>query len=448
MSEQKQGGSKNLFEAAKVGDIEFLNKYIEEGKDINVKSQSSDGEKALLTSMRLGKYEFAEKLIDAGADVNIQNFTLDTPLHYAAMEGNAKLCQKLAEKTKNKDVGNFNKTTPLHAAAASGNREAVEALISAGANPDKTNIYGKTALHLAAREGKENATKELIDSGADINKQDNAARTALHQAAVSGNKNITENLLKNNANLDIIDIWGNTPLHDALNVGNEELSSSLQSSKNVAFVNKEGETPLHIAALKNGSTATIGNLISREAPLNMQNHNDDTPSHNAAKSGNNEALEALKSAGAKQNLKNKQGLTPDKLSKVQEKFASSNVSLWGKIKQSLDSAITRGRQLVASIKNFASKSFNKAFAAEPSERAWKELDDRNPDDNSIIARGSSQDREIIASKSAGNSELGLNAKSTSKVKENNSRRRSEKRQRDNVISNELQQAKSIKLQKY
>ena len=75
--------------------------------------------------------------------------------------------------------------TPLHLAALWGEADAIAALVEAGADPNAWDEYGETPLHTAARHFfKADTIAALIEAGADPNARDEHGGTPLHAAAV------------------------------------------------------------------------------------------------------------------------------------------------------------------------------------------------------------------------------------------------------------------------
>jgi ankyrin repeat protein len=127
--------------------------------------------KDLWTAAKRGDVEAIERLVQDGHDVNAKKRTLN-------IEG----------------------STPLHIGAAAGQAEAVRALIKLGARVDAKDDRGGTPLRDAVAEGRGNVVSVLLDLGAKINEQDRTGHTALDIAALYGNEHLTELLLKRGAN--------------------------------------------------------------------------------------------------------------------------------------------------------------------------------------------------------------------------------------------------------
>ena len=85
--------------------------------------------------------------------------------------------------------------TPLHWAAISGNAAAIEALLGAGAQVDARAEDGVTPLHWAAQNGDAAAVEALLDAGAEVDARDGDGQTPLHLAAFSDSAAAVEALM-------------------------------------------------------------------------------------------------------------------------------------------------------------------------------------------------------------------------------------------------------------
>jgi ankyrin repeat protein len=73
--------------------------------------------------------------------------------------------------------------TPLHLAALRGDAEEVERLLNGGADPNVRDVFGRTPLHYAAARNHKAAAELLLSRGADPNAKDESGETPLDLAA-------------------------------------------------------------------------------------------------------------------------------------------------------------------------------------------------------------------------------------------------------------------------
>ncbi|KAJ8337169.1 hypothetical protein SKAU_G00383890 [Synaphobranchus kaupii] len=90
--------------------------------------------------------------------------------------------------------------TPLHMAAIRGDAKQVRELISLGADVNVKDFAGWTPLHEACNLGYYDVAKVLMAAGAEVNTQGLDDDTPLHDASSSGHKDIVKLLLRNGGN--------------------------------------------------------------------------------------------------------------------------------------------------------------------------------------------------------------------------------------------------------
>ncbi|MBC6403341.1 MAG: ankyrin repeat domain-containing protein [Hyphomonadaceae bacterium] len=109
------------------------------------------------------------RCLAAGADVNARRaYDKLTPLHFAALGGNAETVAALVKAGAKVNARDENGYAPLHLAAVNGHAETVTALAKAGAEVNARERYGDTPLHDAALGGNAETVAALIKAGADI----------------------------------------------------------------------------------------------------------------------------------------------------------------------------------------------------------------------------------------------------------------------------------------
>jgi ankyrin repeat protein len=152
-----------LHEAAKKGDLDQINRLIEEG--ITVDSLDENNNTPLYIAVGQGHKDVAKLLILKGANVNVVCWRGYTPLHWAA-------------------------------AALGGESELAELLIAEGANIDAV--------------GYKELAELLISKGANVNAIDNKGRTPLDWANYSRHKDLMELLIRHGG--ETRTPWSGSPL--------------------------------------------------------------------------------------------------------------------------------------------------------------------------------------------------------------------------------------------
>ncbi len=203
-------------------------------------------------------------LLEAMKDDELQYLWGCTPLHLAALSGNAEALNLLLHAGHAPSAPDADGRTALDWAVTSGKLEAVALLLGAGAEvsgdmllraveqetptllrlllpaSSSPDLLGEdptehpacapriTALHRAAELGNAGMLRLLLAAGADINAQDTQQQTALHRAVRRHNMPAVLLLLEWGASPHAADEDGQTPLHLAGNMGDARLLKLLQ----------------------------------------------------------------------------------------------------------------------------------------------------------------------------------------------------------------------------
>ncbi|WP_168464272.1 ankyrin repeat domain-containing protein [Wolbachia endosymbiont of Ctenocephalides felis wCfeT] len=325
---------------------ELVEILIERGADINV--GDIEGRTALSLAAESGNQEVCETLLKYGADVNIQDKYGYTPLLFAVKHEHQKLSETLLKYGADVNIRDIYGVTPLHWAALRGEVEIVKSLIKHGANIDIRVNGGKAAsdlarekghteiagflelgektckLFIAIEEGNFEKIALLIKSGADINAQNKDGNTSLHLAVIRGKDifTIIKLLMENGANIDIknsndktvsdlVREKGHTEMAELLEFGDktcklflamqernsEKIESLIKSGANVDAQNKDGNTLLHWAAMKD-AFPIVKLLLENNANIDIKNNDGRTAPDLARETGHAE-IAALMELGVK-----------------------------------------------------------------------------------------------------------------------------------------------------
>ena len=279
---------------------------------------------------------WVRQCLAAGANVNARGWRERTPLHWAAITGDAEVVRILL--TAGADVyardsgggfGSLGGYTPLHHAVRQGHTEVVRVLLAAGADIHARTNSGATPLHEAiysagdAGGGLGNHVeimRVLLAAGASPNAPDSDGRTPLHMAArtVSGDAEIARVLLAAGADVNARENSGFTPLHYAAQYfGRAEIVRILLAAgADIHARTNSGATPLHYAVDHSDSPAhhhraeTVRVLLAAGANPNAPDGDGRTPLHWVAALSNAPVVGLLLDAGADPTIQDNRGQTP------------------------------------------------------------------------------------------------------------------------------------------
>ncbi|XP_043693301.1 ankyrin repeat-containing protein At5g02620-like [Telopea speciosissima] len=296
-----------LYSAAKFGDITFLRQVVNEDSN-RLLSVTPQENTTLHVSVRFGHTNFVKEVYTALLQSNpslegitdysrslslltLVNSVGDTALHVAARAGYASIAEFLIEKilpwpSHHHDVENGNssdpgnrtrevarekirmrnksKNTALHEAVRRNDLVMVKLLIRADPelghpNYDADAEGGESPLYLAARDGRLDIINQIFHICPFAAHGGPRGRTALHVAVVDGKIDVVRTLIKKKGEVvNKVDENGRTALHYAASKtwGHKIVQQLLRpnDTSSAYQLDKDGLSPLHIAALKSRIT--------------------------------------------------------------------------------------------------------------------------------------------------------------------------------------------------
>ena len=226
---------------------------------------AKNGASPLYDAARTGTYEMVQKLVNFGADPNVATTAGLTPLHQAAARGNLEMVKDLIQAGADVNAVAENGRTPIFYAAARGKASTVNCLLEKKAEVNLADKDGITPLHCAASSGNATLVKYLV-----INKKANFAATANDGTTVLMAGAKTPDIVKflvpdRMPNVNGVDKDGNSALHLCAETADEEtVRKLLYKGANPDMPNKKGETPILLAA-------RAGNVVMVKRLMNMEN---------------------------------------------------------------------------------------------------------------------------------------------------------------------------------
>jgi ankyrin repeat protein len=211
----------------------------------------------------------------AAGEAGEQKFPLQALLYNAARSADASSVDRLkalVEAGTQLEAKDERGLTPLHVAALHGQAEAAKILAAAGASIEALDNQRETPLHLAAMRGHAAVIKLLVEAGAPLEAQNQP-----HSERAPPRVGL-EHLLAG-ASLEAKDGRGYTPLHVAADRNQPEAAKALlEAGASLEAIDEQRETPLHLAAWR-GHAAVMRVLLDAGAPTEAFNEMKRTALH-------------------------------------------------------------------------------------------------------------------------------------------------------------------------
>jgi ankyrin repeat protein len=194
-----------------------------------------------------------------------------TPLHYAAMGGNADLINYFIKRGAALEArDDYLRTALILCARERGQAATGRVLIEAGADVNAVDKFGDSALDLAAWRGKREFVDLLLEKGARTPETGPKWREMLSQAASQGLAALFQRLTRGAKDLKAAGASGESLLHAAAAGGSAEIVVTLlDKGFDPARPDRFGWTPLHYAA-RDGRTDAVRILVEKGAPLDAR----------------------------------------------------------------------------------------------------------------------------------------------------------------------------------
>jgi serine/threonine-protein phosphatase 6 regulatory ankyrin repeat subunit B len=248
--------------------------------------------------------DFIESLIASGVDLSAPVEFRHIAMHLAAEGGHVDTIDGM--KRTLQPLGGW---TPLLYAVKQDKIDAIRNLNDLGVDISDSRGYPKSPIHYAASWNKCNAIQILSELGADPSTRDVEEKTPLHYAAADGSILAIKTLLELRVNIEVQDKDGRTPMHYASFSGLiQPIETLIQFGSDISVKDKFGATPIHNAAAGAG-TDVIELLKSKGCDVSVQDNRGMTAMHIAAIHGRLDIIEALKKMGADASTRDIHGRT-------------------------------------------------------------------------------------------------------------------------------------------
>ncbi len=268
-----------LHVAAECGDLEMAHLLVKE-RGLSANSFDEEAETPVHYAAKNGQVAMLDYLArECGGDINASHKASPwTPLMAAVKANQVSTVQYLLDQRAETMASVKFSNTALHIAAENNQVDCIVQLLQHGAMVDalRGEKERNTPLHLACHQGFFEASLALLDANADPNALNGRKETALHLACQVLAQPLIRVLLDRGACFEARDMDGRTPLHHLINSnhkndGNKCMKMLLDRGASINQVDSHGLSPLHIAAI--GCKAHhLTSLIENGADLCIKNN--------------------------------------------------------------------------------------------------------------------------------------------------------------------------------
>ena len=274
-----------LVEVVKHSSISAIDVLYEMGGDVNYER---DGYSLMTTAAVHHNIECMEKLLQCGAKLNVKTAEGETCLTCLARDPyhHSEELEYLITKGADVNLSNDKGETPLYFAAEYGNVCTLRSLLLFGAQINHQNHHGETALMMASVEHHEQCVSLLLQHGAEENLQSLRGDTALMRniKTISHPRpsySIIDLLLQSGCNTDVPDSEGQTCLFLAIQRDDRKLVRRLlQFGADIFTETNRGMTPF-LASIITGYDELASRFIDMECfvsgHIKNRNWKEDTP---------------------------------------------------------------------------------------------------------------------------------------------------------------------------
>ena len=276
--------------AASSGRTEVVHSIL---RNSNQKSKLTPGMsgQALLLAVQNGHVEAATLLINNREGLYYSDESRATALHWAARMGMASTCQQLLDKGASLSAKDQDDQTALDWAMKGSDEATINILLKGGKNFTRQETANLQSLHFSARTGDIDVIKEFHRQGSSLEARDSKGQTVLFHAVKGKRHEIVKWLLKDGrANVQAVDKEGLTPLHVAAQVCDMKSAEILLDHKaEVNALSSRNLTPLHLVLHPEGVRLLIF-LHEKGAEMEASDKSGDRITHKIASKGDAAAV--------------------------------------------------------------------------------------------------------------------------------------------------------------
>lgn len=315
-AEDKSGNSILHYAMTHTENTELLNVVLKYNTDVNKQNHKKEGPLDLLLDLNQVECPLFPILVEKGAKLNLALKTGKKALEDALVLGlSDRVDELIALGVDPNKLGADNNTSLFHYVVAYAKPMMAPLIQKDPALLSKLDANGNTPLHIAVEKGDEEAIQFLLFNAADIEAKNRQELTPLGVAVTKKDLKTCKFLVDKKANIQVRDSDQNTLMHLILShkFTTEPFYKFFDYFKEKApdllqAVNKQEETPLHIAAKTANKDLNYDKLLTEcKDQVEKQDKDGNTPLLVAFAHGNKRMVNKLMDKGANLKAINKKG---------------------------------------------------------------------------------------------------------------------------------------------
>lgn len=336
VTKEKDHHGKNalLVAASRAKDLKLVDYFISKGLAINSTDEHGNG--IFSYAAQGGNTDVLKQLVDRGVSTKKNETTGENAIFFAS-KGRASslaLFEYLEGLGINANVTTTEGVTPLHNLAGSvKDQDILDYFVTKGVNPNAVNNEGETALLKASERNKLPIVTYFTKKTDNINHADKDGKTPLTAALQGNSAAIVSYLLANGASIEALDAKGNNVAAYLFNGRGKprdfDAKVAALTNKGFDFKKLQGDdrSIWHLAVSKN-NLGLLKKVSAFGADINAKDKDGNTPLHNAAMKTENAAiLKFLIANGADVKSTTEFGETALDLANENELLAKNKVNL-------------------------------------------------------------------------------------------------------------------------
>ena len=278
------------------GDLLKINRYINQGNDINI---HSDEFSLLYILVDRNHISCVKEFLRCKANLNIKNLKSGlTPLHIACYNDNLEMIKILLEGGANINEVDNKGNTPLSFLVKYGKDKLIKFLKENGADINKKNNSKNTAIEISIQYGNLECIKVFLELGYEINKVIQGEMSLLGIATINNKKDIIKYLIEKGADINLRDGLGFTPIiYSILSDKVDLLEYYLEGGADINILTNDNHSILYYT-IENKNNDFFNILINKNVDLNIISKKGISPLLKACKIKNLYKIEKLLEKGA------------------------------------------------------------------------------------------------------------------------------------------------------